>query len=395
MARKVVTVDEGLHLPTAVQIQLKADLDAEFSDYVTDAQTAASSASLARDQAVEAASTATAIVTGDLDIANEVLITDEDSLTRKSIDRVNNQISRGLTVVVVGNSNCVVGLWPSLLATRFDWDVHNYAVPGTGFGYGDSSTSYNGQVNTAAADTSFENADVDIVFIADAGNDIRGGSTSIPTLSDTCLANARTQFPNARIIVIPSLWGHATANETVASLALLAKTTVDLQDNARKNRCEFIQYSHTWAWGYPELMLPGEVHFTSAGHEVIAQYVVNYLSGTSTDRHMPWTLITPGSGFTISSIIPDMRQLALRRQGDDIFINGGVASTGTIPAFSMLGQAAKGLRPARECFFTGYHVNGTTVTPVSIRMLLDGQFQIFNSVASAGTICFDCQIPAF
>lgn len=74
MVRKVVTVDEGLHLPTAVQTQLKADLDAEFADYVTDAQTAASGASLsvvaaesardeagvARDEAVAAAASASA-----------------------------------------------------------------------------------------------------------------------------------------------------------------------------------------------------------------------------------------------------------------------------------------------------------------------------------------------
>lgn len=67
MVRKVVTVDEGLHLPTAVQDQLRADLDTEFATYVTNAQTAAGNASVsageadvARDEAVAAAGVATA-----------------------------------------------------------------------------------------------------------------------------------------------------------------------------------------------------------------------------------------------------------------------------------------------------------------------------------------------
>lgn len=67
MARKIVTVDEGLHLPAAVQAQLKDDLNTEFTAKLTLAQTAATNASTsateadtARDEAVAAAATATA-----------------------------------------------------------------------------------------------------------------------------------------------------------------------------------------------------------------------------------------------------------------------------------------------------------------------------------------------
>lgn len=99
MVRKVVTVDEGLHLPPAVQTQLKADLDTEFADYVTDAQTAASDASLsvvaaqsARDTAVSAATAAGvseanieatlatwAIDTSDVGISSVILDTGSDT----------------------------------------------------------------------------------------------------------------------------------------------------------------------------------------------------------------------------------------------------------------------------------------------------------------------------
>lgn len=67
MARKLVSVDDALHLPPAVQAQLRADLDSDFASYVSTAQTAASNAgnsattaAVARDVAVEAAASAAA-----------------------------------------------------------------------------------------------------------------------------------------------------------------------------------------------------------------------------------------------------------------------------------------------------------------------------------------------
>lgn len=67
MVRKLVSVDEGLHLPIAVQAQISADLIEDMETYVTDAQTASSSAELsanaadlARDEAVAAATSASA-----------------------------------------------------------------------------------------------------------------------------------------------------------------------------------------------------------------------------------------------------------------------------------------------------------------------------------------------
>lgn len=89
MVRKVVTVDEGLHLPPAVQTQLRADLDTEFAGYVNDAETASSNANLsavaaniARDEAAAAAASATAPT--DEQVATLVDSTNSD--TRLSLD---------------------------------------------------------------------------------------------------------------------------------------------------------------------------------------------------------------------------------------------------------------------------------------------------------------------
>lgn len=67
MARTLVSVDEGLNLPQAVQDQLKSNLNTQFSTMLSQSQAAATSAAsssseagTARDQAIEAANQATA-----------------------------------------------------------------------------------------------------------------------------------------------------------------------------------------------------------------------------------------------------------------------------------------------------------------------------------------------
>lgn len=60
MARKIVTVDEGLHLPTAVRNQLKADVESDLSALVTSATTAAGTAQSSSTAAVTARNEAVA-----------------------------------------------------------------------------------------------------------------------------------------------------------------------------------------------------------------------------------------------------------------------------------------------------------------------------------------------
>lgn len=88
MANRLVSVDDNLHLPTAVRNQLKADVEADVAGSVTTAQSAAAAASSARDEAVDAAEQAQAIVTADLDGAMGILVNDTDSDTRTALDGV-------------------------------------------------------------------------------------------------------------------------------------------------------------------------------------------------------------------------------------------------------------------------------------------------------------------
>lgn len=113
MVRKVVTVDDGLHLPAAVQTQLKADLDAEFADYVTDAQTAASDASLsvvvaesARDEAEvarDAAVAAAALASAPTDTMVASLITNPSDTRTAADDRYAPRLVSGALAVRAGD----------------------------------------------------------------------------------------------------------------------------------------------------------------------------------------------------------------------------------------------------------------------------------------------------
>lgn len=100
MANRLVSVDDNLHLPPEVLTQLTADVRTEFNTSLSQAQSAASSAtssataasnsassaSSSASTASAAAAQATAIVTGDLDPANAVLIDDAGSATREALD---------------------------------------------------------------------------------------------------------------------------------------------------------------------------------------------------------------------------------------------------------------------------------------------------------------------
>lgn len=101
MANRLVSVDENLNLPPAVQEQLTSNVRNEFTTYLSEAETAASSAATAAGTAASSASTASsaastaqaaaedavAVATGDLDPANAVLINNASSATRVALNQ--------------------------------------------------------------------------------------------------------------------------------------------------------------------------------------------------------------------------------------------------------------------------------------------------------------------
>lgn len=86
MANRLVSVDDNLNLPTAVQNKLTNNVRAEFQGYLSSSQTAANTATTAASTASAAAAQAVAVSTGDLDPANALLINNDTSATRTALE---------------------------------------------------------------------------------------------------------------------------------------------------------------------------------------------------------------------------------------------------------------------------------------------------------------------
>lgn len=88
MANRLVSVDDNLNLPPAVQAKLSNNVRAEFQGYLNSSQSAANTATSAASVASAAAAQAVAVSTGDLDPANALLIEDDDSQTRHALEQI-------------------------------------------------------------------------------------------------------------------------------------------------------------------------------------------------------------------------------------------------------------------------------------------------------------------
>lgn len=209
------------------------------------------------------------------------IVANPSSATRAALD-----IRYGLggrNAVFVGASNVVSGTWPEALSARFGWTARNFAVGGTGFGHG-APNSFEQQVMQASESSAFANDTVDYVFIAGGGNDIRasyGGTFSADTHRvNACLDLARASFPNARIIVIPSLWGDKGLHPN------FWRVTNAIADSARARDIEVIWHAWQWLIGFPTHMAD-TVHPNELGYDRFVEFISKYLRGESTSVN--WT----------------------------------------------------------------------------------------------------------
>jgi hypothetical protein len=93
----------------------------------------------------------------------------------------------------------------------------------------------------------------------------------------------------------------------------------------------------------------------------------------------------------------DMRPLQASRQGDTVFLNGGLygpANAGNTAVCTL----PLGLRPSRETFIVIQHSEALTgATPVSIpaRIMPSGAVLVFGARSAAGTHIFNASFAAF
>lgn len=243
--------------------------------------------------------------------------------------------------VFIGSSNVAAGTWPEKLCTRMGWTVKNFCISGGGFTT-TADRSFITQINAAIADTSYVKADVQYVFIADAGNDMRAES-DVTSAAAAVFSTAKINFPNAKLIVLPALWGYATDNLITTRLQSVTNRMNEMREAALGYNIEFIEWSWLWHWDSAAWMLPGEVHYTTAGYDRIVYFVERYLRNESTDNPTKWIQV-PG----VAGAVNTPTQVYAKRTGNDIQVTGQFGTTGSKPVDTSVMTLPIGLRPFNE-----------------------------------------------
>lgn len=185
--------------------------------------------------------------------------------------------------------------WPNKLINMLPgWTLRNYAVSGAGWNV--SGKLFIDQLNTAIADTTLDKNQVGIVLVAGGRNDIMDASTAkIRTVAFVTLA--RTNFPNARIMVVPMLWHNTAINGAgrIKASGVLA--------GAAEAGAEGINWAWTWNMGNTDNFPSGDVHPNETGAQVIASYMASAVRGSYSGRTAAWYQNNGGSNGASLSIV--------------------------------------------------------------------------------------------
>ena len=245
---------------------------------------------------------ATADEFGSVRVTNLIAPSDNRAVTSGAVFNEANR--RGLALsasgqraVFIGASNVVPGTWPEKLSALFGWDCRNFAVGGTAFADGNRNYSvqyptFIAQILKAAADPTFSNASVNYVFIAGGGNDARNASFR-PNVKVTALAafnEAKTRFPNARIIVVGGLWNNGIIEPSIVDVA------EQMRQAAITSGCEYVEGGEHWLYGLDNAMADA-VHPNATGYAIFTERIAHYLRGGNTLINS-WVDTTYASGCT-------------------------------------------------------------------------------------------------
>ena len=291
--------------------------------------------------------------------------------------------------VFIGSSNSTTNTtWPQTLSNRLGVINHNYSIGGGGF-TSNSSSRFDTQMQNAINDTSFDKSRVMYVFICDAGNDIRA-TNSVTAFVPTVLAMAKTAYPNARVIVIPALWGRDSANLIPGRVASITKRADEIRQACIAARCEMVEYSWTWHWDDAAWQLPGEVHYTPAGYSRIADFMERYVKTGEGDSPRGWEFAAPKPAVNSANA-----RVKAKRDGNLITIEGTLEVTN--PSGIALDVEIGQLPPGLGC--GAYSVKIAVISNSdrlarSVEIYQSGLIRSFGTLSS-GVHNFNSSYPAF
>lgn len=196
-----------------------------------------------------------------------------------------------LNVVCVGdsymkNSSVAARSIPNgMAALRPNWVIHNYAINGTYLK--PSANNFLAQLQTAAASSTFDNDDIDVVVIGGGRNDAGGASGTGNAIDDTAEIEAayqtceyaQTTFKNAQVIFVPCMfdWKAATFN--------LKRVYQDICLGVAKSGAACIKGAYTWGTGMKSFYVSeDDIHPTDVTAKLFAGHIISAIENGEYDQ---------------------------------------------------------------------------------------------------------------
>lgn len=364
MVYKIVGVNENSEFPPRVETRLEADF-ASTTDL--DAEVTKTNGIAGRVTSLET-------------------LNDSGRLSESSLDtRYLAPVEPAPIAVFIGSSNVAPGTWPEQLSARMGWTVKNFSLGGGGF-TSDIGNKFITQINGAIGDTSYDHSNVKFVFLADAGNDIRA-LRSVASEAPAVIQAAKTAYPNARVIILPALWGYAADNTIPSRMLNVLPVAEELREFARTYGADFIDFTWLWNWDDSAMMMPSEVHYTPTGFTRIARYVESYMRGNSPRVDRGWRPIS--SRATVVS--GEFTTWRAKREGNNVCVQGTFLPNGSLGMGVDIGDMPFGMRPFENAFIVSVGNNSATQ---SIAIYPNGTVRAFSGTGNM-VYYINAEFPVF
>lgn len=288
---------------------------------------------------------------GRLDTAEA--LTNSGRLSEDALDDKYLQIPEDVAehAIFIGSSNANAGYgWTQNLSNKRGWIHHNYSIGGGAFGNPSDPSSFRSQILTAVADNTFNKLLVKFVFIVDMSNDMRG-LTDVTTFANEVYSIARTNYPNARIIVVPAVWTYVHDNmDSELKRVSAGRRYTEAVNGGRNYDVEVIVDSWLWFWdggGWLEGIEPN-FHLNNAGYNRLVWYIEQYLDNGDWDNRIPFTDLT----MVASEAQIGANGLRCGRSRGVASIQGSAATYTEVAIDTVIGRIPKGCAPINKVAVT-------------------------------------------
>lgn len=259
--------------------------------------------------------------------------------------------------------------WTTLVCQAFGWSEDNRGVGGSGYSVGgESNKTFLQQLQAAKAD----NSTPDIIFISGGRND---GGTTITTKAEETFRYAKTNWPTARVVCIPALWGDCRPISVDAQYR-----ADDIKTAALNEGVGMIWDSWQWLYNLADQIHDLgsgnlDMHPNDKGYATIAHHVIQALLGGPTAISMPRTQLgtynTSNPGTLCVSIENGM-----------VNVYGDMGANVNVYAGWNFARLPEQARPAIRRFVHGWTASGGTQALIEIKT--DGTLTINNIYGTAG-----------